>query len=398
MRDSDDVAGRQRLPVDPARAAASVLAAALVAVPSVNPALEEGGTGEGEIAALCAGWLREWGFSVEVVESGPGRPNVLARLRRGAGPRLLLYGHLDTVGVAGMTVSPFGADVRDGRLWGRGAADMKGGVAAVLVAAREAARAGRFHGELIVALVADEEWASEGMDALVAAGLTADGAVVCEPTELAIMPAHKGFAWMEVVFRGRAAHGSRPDEGVDAIRHAGHFLARLDEIEAELAARPAHPLLGHGTIHAGTIHGGTAFSVYPAECRVGIERRTLPGETAESAAGQLRALLERLRPQIPALDATVVPGLARPGTEVDPDSPLARALATAIAAGGRRPAFRGMTAWVDAAILNEAGIPALCFGPGSIAAAHTADESAPVAEIDEAADVLGRLIHEFCAG
>jgi acetylornithine deacetylase len=183
---------------------------------------------------------------------------------------------------------------------------------------------------------------------------------------------------------------------VDAIRHAGHFLARLGEIEAELAARPAHPLLGHGTIHAGTIHGGTAFSVYPAECRVGIERRTLPGETAESAAGQLRALLERLRPELPALDATVVPGLSRPGTEVDPASPLARALAAAIAAGGREPAFRGMTAWVDAAILNEAGIPALCYGPGSIAAAHTADESAPVAEIDEAADVLERLILGFC--
>lgn len=384
-------------PIDADTADAVALTRALVTVPSVNPALEPGGAGEAGVAELAAGWLEGWGFSVERTEFAPGRASVVARVRRGGGRRLVLNGHLDTVGVAGMTVPPFGAEIRDGRLYGRGACDMKAGIAALLAAARDAVREGSFRGELIVALVADEEHASLGMQAVLDEGLKADAAVVCEPTGLAVMPANKGFVWLDVSFRGRAAHGSRPDRGVDAIRHAGRFLAALDEIDAALTAAPAHPLLGHGSLHAGTIQGGTAPSIYPASCDLVLERRTLPGEDPAGVVAAIQAVLDRLRAEVPGFDATLTPGLARPATEVPVDAPIVQALLAALAETGQPQVVAGMTAWVDAALLNEAGIPAVCFGPGSIEDAHSADESVPIAEIHAAHAVLRALIRGYLA-
>jgi acetylornithine deacetylase len=375
-------------------ASASVvdLARALVATPSVNPTLDPSGDGEERIAELAADWLRSWGFQVELVEAGPGRPSVLARATRGEGGRtLLLSGHLDTVGVQGMAIDPFDPVVEDGRLRGRGSADMKGGVAAALAAARDAAETG-FRGSLVVALSADEEEAAEGCLRLVEDGLEADAAVVCEPTGLAIMPAHKGFTWIRVEFRGQAAHGSRPERGVDAIRHAGLFLARLDELEGTLTARKPHPLLGHGSIHAGTIEGGTAPSVYPSSCRLTLERRTLPGEGVPAVLSEVEYLLAQLRSDEPSLDAGLEVRLHRGGSEVPRDHPIVDALSAALRGAGREPRIEGMSAWVEAGILNQAGTPAVCFGPGSIEEAHTARESVPVEEIETAHRVLAALI------
>ncbi len=373
---------------------ALALARALVATPSVNPVLEADGAGEAPIATLTAGWLRDWGFQVELVDAAPGRPSVLARLERGAGPTLILNGHLDTVGVAGMTIDPFDPVVRDGRLMGRGSADMKGGVAAALAAARDAAAEG-FAGTLIVALTADEEEAGRGARRLVADGLEADGAVVCEPTSLDIMPAHKGFTWAELTFRGRAAHGSRPDRGIDAIHHAGLFLARLGELESTLRTREPHPLLGHGSVHAGTIRGGAAPSVYPERCTLTLERRTLPGEGADAFRTELEFALGQLRSEVPSLDVSLEITLHRNGADVPADHPLPAALSDAARATGLAPAVAGMTAWVEAATFVEAGIPAVCFGPGSIEAAHTADESAPADEIPAAHRTLTELVRRF---
>jgi acetylornithine deacetylase len=374
------------------------LARALVSVPSVNPDLERGGAGEREIAGLTADWLRDWGFDVEVTEAAPGRASVLARARRGAGPTLILNGHLDTVGVAEMSVDPFAADVRDGRLYGRGACDMKAGIGALLAAARDAAQQGSFSGELVVALVADEENASIGLQSLLDNGLAGDAAVVCEPTNLAIMPAHKGFVWLGLEFHGRAAHGSRPELGVDAIRHAGLLLAQLDALESELSRRPTHPLLGQGSIHAGTIAGGTAASVYPATCRLTLERRTLPGETTADVRAELESLLEQLRADVPDLDAKVRVTLERPGTEVAADAPVVQALEAALQEAGVDQRHEGMSAWVDAALLNVAGTPAVCFGPGSIEQAHAADESVPVDQLEMARQALAGLIRRLLPG
>ena len=373
---------------------AVVLARALIATPSVNPALEPTGSGEAEIAALTAGWLRSWGFDVELVEAPPGRPSVLARHGDGDGPTLILNGHLDTVGVEEMVIDPFDPVVRDGRLLGRGSADMKGGVAAALAAARDATRDG-YRGTLIVALTADEEVAGLGARRLVENGLMADGAVVCEPTSLDVMPAHKGFTWIELTFRGRAAHGSRPERGVDAIRHAGLFLARLGDLESALAERTPHPLLGSGSVHAGTVRGGTAPSVYPAACTLTLERRTLPGETGDTFRAEVELVLETLRSEVPTLDASLDVTLHRPGSEIAAEHRLVAAVTDAARSAGLRPATAGMSAWVEAVTFTEAGIPALCFGPGSIGDAHSTDESVAVAEIHAAHSALTALIGTY---
>jgi acetylornithine deacetylase len=362
------------------------LAQLLVATPSVNPALDPGGAGEEEIAGLVAELLEEWGLRAEVRPVAPGRSNVVALLE-GEGPVLMLNGHLDTVGVEGMVVPPFEAEIVASRLAGRGAADMKGGVAALLAAAARLASGGP-RPNLVVALTSDEEHASLGMQAIVREGPRADLAVVCEPTGLAVMPAHKGFVWVKASFRGRAAHGSRPDLGVDAIRHAGLFLAALDEYADELASRTPHPLLGLGSIHAGTIAGGTAPSVYPGHCEVQLECRTMPGTDSRGVLADLGRIAETLATREPALDVSLEVTLERPGTEVDAASPLVHRLLAASRAHGVRPAVEGMSAWVDAAFLNEAGIPAVCYGPGSTEQAHTADEWIDTAEIATCAAVL----------
>lgn len=362
------------------------IARMLVGTPSVNPTLAPGGAGESQVAALCADWLELWGLRPEVVEAAPGRPNVVGRLE-GEGQTLLLNGHLDTVGVDGMTVPPFDAAMDGDLLVGRGSCDMKGGVAALLAATARLADAER-RPNLIVALTADEEHASLGMAAFVRGDPFADYAVVCEPTSLAVMPAHKGFVWIRATFRGRAAHGSRPDLGIDAIRHAALYLSALDGYGKELRSREPHPLLAHGSLHAGTIRGGTAESVYPDRCELLLERRTMPGESPDSVVHEFEAVLAELDAREPNLDATLEMTLERPGTEVALDSPLVTGLLEAGDVHGVPRTVEGMTAWVDAAFLNEAGIPAVCYGPGAIDQAHTENEWIDVREIRTCANVL----------
>jgi acetylornithine deacetylase len=342
------------------------------------------------MARVTADILEGWGFDVTVREVAPGRPNVVARLS-GAGPTLMLNGHLDTVGIDGMTVDPFAATLDGARLLGRGSCDMKGGVASLLAAAHELARSGP-RPDLVIALTADEEHASIGMADLVRTpGGTADFAVVCEPTSLRVMPAHKGFVWLEADFRGRAAHGSRPELGVDAIRHAGLYLAALDGYADELRNRGPHPLLGPGSFHAGTINGGTAESVYPDRCTLLLERRTLPGESPEEVLSDFQRVLDDLAAREADVDAALRMTLERPGTEVPESHTLVQTLRAAADAEGTPAPVEGMTAWVDAAFLNEAGVPAVCYGPGSIEQAHTADEWIDVSEIRTCARVLERF-------
>ena len=376
---------------------ARALTAALVRVDSRNPSLVRGGPGEAECARLLRDVLDAWGFRTELHDVAPGRPNLVARIGGGGSGRSLMFnGHLDVVGTEGMVHEPFAAGVRDGRLYGRGSADMKGGIAAMCAAAHRAAGAG-IGGEVIIAAVADEEYESLGTRALIASGVRADAAVITEPTRLSIMPAHRGFVWMDIEVTGRAAHGSRWDIGVDAIRHMGLLLAELDRLDAEVLPRTAHPLLGRGSLHASLISGGIGYSTYPDRCALGLERRTIPGETAEGVVAEVRALCAAIAARRPSFVADVRLGGAQGPSDVAVDAPLVTGLRDAVQAAGVPVVVEGMSAWTDAALLNEEGIPAVCFGPGDISLAHAAEEYIPLDEIDRATAILASLAGRWCA-
>jgi acetylornithine deacetylase len=306
----------------------------------------------------------------------------------------MFNGHLDVVGTAGMTHAAFDAAVRDGRIYGRGASDMKGGVAAMCAAAAQLRD--ELKGDIIVAAVVDEEWKSAGTSALIASGIRADAAIVTEPTKLAIMPAHKGFVWLEVTVHGRAAHGSRWDIGVDAIRHAGLLLAELDRVETEDLSRRGHPLLGRPSLHGAFIEGGLGLSTYPDRCIVRIERRTIPGETVADVQREILQACTRVRERRPVFSADVNLMFSQPPSDVPSSAPIVRALADQLRERGMSVTSSGMSAWTDAALLNEAGIPAICFGPGDMALAHAAEEYIEVREIQQATEILVALARGWC--
>jgi acetylornithine deacetylase len=249
--------------------------------------------------------------------------------------------------------------------------------------------------QIVIAAVADEEYASAGMRALVDSGVTAEFAILTEPTRLAICPAHRGFVWAELEFTGRAAHGSRYDIGVDAIRHASLVLADLDDLETQVLPLSTHPLLGRGSLHASSIEGGSGLSTYPERCTVIIERRTLPGESADGVLEELEAACARVGAKRPELRASVRLIEAQSPSDVSVDGPVVTRLKRALEAEGMEARIEGMSAWTDAAILNAAGIPAICFGPGDIALAHAAEEFVPIAEIDKATTVLTRVARDW---
>ena len=372
---------------------AVALTRALVEIDSRNPTLSPDAPGERNIALFLGKILEAWGFSVSIPESSVDRPNLIATLGPSDAPAMMFAGHLDTVGVEGMTHDPFSAALKDGKLYGRGSCDMKSGIAAMCVAALRASRAAgkSANRKIIIAAVSDEEYESVGMQALLATPIRAECAVLTEPTRLAICPAHRGFVWIEIGFVGRAAHGSRYDVGIDAIRHAGLVLAELDGIESGPLHERSHPLLGRPSLHASTIVGGIGMSTYPDRCILRIERRTIPGESAETALTEVTNACERVRARRPELEASVKLIAAQAPSDVSRDAMVVEMLEGALIAEKMGVSIEGLSAWTDAALLNAAGIPAVCFGPGDIALAHAAEEFVPVDEIEKATAVLERV-------
>jgi acetylornithine deacetylase len=382
------------MPAIPARGDAVALTRTLVAIDSRNPSLVGDGPGERVCANALAGILDQWGFRVEMQETAASRPNVIARIGQGGGRALLFNGHLDTVGTEGMAHPPWDATVHNGRVYGRGATDMKGGVAAMCAAALRAVDAG-LDGEVIVAAVTDEEYESIGTRALVASGVRADAAIVTEPTRLAICPAHRGFAWLELVVHGRAAHGSRYDIGVDAITLAAAVLTELDAHQRDVLTARAHPLLGRPSLHASIISGGLGLSTYPDRCSVQLERRTLPGETAVDFTREVEDACSRVRARISPFRADIIPGFAQLPNDVAATHAVVRALATSLERWGEPATIEGLPCWTDAALLSAAGIPAICFGPGDIGLAHSAEEYVEISEIERATVVLSEFVSEW---
>jgi len=364
----------------------------LVAVNSVNPTLVPGAPGEREIADLVAHELRRSGLDVSVDTVADGRPNVIGVLEgRGKGRTLMFCGHTDTVGVAGMS-DPFTPIERDGRLYGRGAQDMKGGVAAMMSAAAAVAQRGLPSGRLIVAAVVDEEHSSIGADALVTRW-RADAGVVTEPTDLAIAVGHKGFAWVEITVEGRAAHGSRPAEGQDAILRLGRVMTRLEALDRALQAQTPHPLVGTGSLHASFVQGGRELSSYPDRATLQMERRTLPGEPTSTALAEVQTILEALGREDVTFRGTATAMFSRPAYEVPRDHELPTRLAAALARAGGTPRVTGASFWTDAAVLGHAGIPSILFGPGG-AGLHSTEEYVNVADVLLCRDALA----EFARG
>lgn len=353
------------------------LAAALVAIDSVNPALVPGGAGEEEIAFFVADWCAAHGLEVEVV--GGDRPSVIA-IRRGSGGgrSLMLNGHLDTVGLAGMD-APLEPRVEDGRLYGRGSYDMKGAVAAILVAAAEASG---LRGDVIVTAVSDEELASVGTETVLG-HVHADAAIVVEPTDLRVAVAHRGFVGFELETTGVAAHGSRPDLGVDAIAKMGPVLTALAELDEALRTGPHHPLAGPASLHTSLIEGGQELSSFPARCVLTGERRTIPGETVEQVERELRQI---------AGDAALRIIAAREPYEAPAGHPFVELVRRA--AGAEDVA--GAVFWTDAALIAAAGIPTVVYGPAG-AGAHAALEWVDLASLERLREVVLRVAADWCA-
>jgi acetylornithine deacetylase len=354
----------------------------LVAIDSVNPELIAGAAGEAEIARFVADWLEGAGLEVEIEEVAPGRPNVVGIARgRGGGRTLLLNAHMDTVGVAGMERAhePY---VENGRLYGRGAYDMKASLAAIMLAGAEAARR-TLRGDVVVTAVVDEEVASIGTEA-VAARYRADGAIVSEPTEMRVAVAHRGFVAFEIETQGFAAHGSRPDLGIDAIAHMGEVLVRLRELDRRLRANPSHPLLASGSLHASVIEGGQEYSSYPERCLLQAERRTVPGETMEHVQGEIRDLLGDLDGQTRVV-------LARPPFQVDEGDAIVE-LVRRHADDGE---VVGVPFWADSALLAGAGIPTVLFGPSG-EGAHAVVEWVDLAAAERCLEIYLAVAEEFC--
>ncbi len=338
----------------------------MVRIDSTNPKLVPGGAGETEMAAWLVETCAALGFNVATQKAAYARPNVIAGWRgSGGGRSLLLTGHTDIVGTQNMTIPPFEPRIEGGRLYGRGSFDMKGGLAAILGAAA-ALRDGGFQpaGDLHLGFVVDEEYASIGMDALVRQ-LRPDAAILAEPTDLEVGVAHRGFAWLTITTQGKAVHGSLYEEGVDAIAHMGRVLAALERMESETFSKRAHPLLGRPSVHASLIEGGLGLSTYPDACTLQIEHRLLPDETGENVLALWQGALGRLAAADPAFQAEARLDVWRPGFEIGQDAPVVQTLDAAYReVMGRPPAYTGVLAWLDSAVLSAAGVPTVILGTG----------------------------------
>ena len=377
-------------PVDAGRIARTL--AEMVAIPSVNPfGTGNDAGGEAALGAYVAAWLADHGCDVTVCEVAAGRPNVIARIAGGPGRSIMLAGHLDTVGVEGYP-EPFEPRVIDGRLHGRGSADMKGGLAAILEVAAALADAGRVpDGDVVIAAICDEEFEMIGSRRIGRDGPACDFGVVAEPTSLAVCPAHKGQLGLVLRTLGRAAHSSRPELGTNAIRQMMRAVDALETYADALMARDPHPLCGHPTYNPGVISGGTVASVVPASCELEIDRRTLPGERFEDVIAEIDALLGPLA----AADAEFRYEVSGPtwdiaGLDVPIDSePVSRLARAHSAVSGEPPQIEAFPAATDAPNL---GFPAVVYGPGALDQAHSTDEFIDLDEVVVAAQVYVALV------
>ena len=359
-------------------------------------------------ARVLDAYLRGHGVASGLDEVREGRPNVIATVEgKEPGRHLLLCGHLDTVPPnAGSPADFFSAAVENGRMSGRGTVEMKGALAAMAGALVEIEGGGGLRsGRITLAAVIDEEMESLGAEALIKSGFKADGAVIGEPTGNRVAIGHKGLEWLEVVFTGKAAHGSTPEAGVSAIAAAAHFVTLVETELVPDFERRRDPVLGLPAINMGTIQGGQQPSMVAADCRVQLDRRWVATETIEGVFDDIEALLAEVRAARPGLKTELrrMPGgmatMLHGPLVIEPGHPLVRAAQGALEGSGRAGGpLTVFPAWTDGALISrEAGIPTLVWGPGELALAHSAEESVPVEEILVAARLYADAARRFTA-
>ncbi|MHA1934910.1 MAG: ArgE/DapE family deacylase [Candidatus Thorarchaeota archaeon] len=369
----------------------------LIRIESVNPTLVSGGAGEGEIAAYIGRYLERLGLEVHYQKIDSSRSNVIGILRgTGDGRTLMLNGHTDTVSIKGMDIEPLEPKYSDGRVYGRGSCDMKGSLSAMVMAAESIIKSGqKLTGDVILVFVADEEYASLGTENLIKE-YTADAAIVTEPTNLDIIIAHKGFAWMQIEVYGKAAHGSQFARGVDAIVKTGKVLSAIGELEQIFASLPPHPLLQRPSIHASLIEGGVELSTYPDYCKIQLERRSLPNENKETIEAEIQAVIERIGSADQQFNARSEVFFYRPGFEISDDTPIIEYLNKACEAViSHKPKLVGASWWTDAALLTGAGIPTVLFGPIG-EGGHSATEFVDFDSLVTTTRILIKTIVNFC--
>lgn len=368
----------------------------LVRIPSVNPPGEEQ-----EVAGFYAERMRKLGLEVTVFDVKPGRPNVVGVYRGGDGPTIMFNGHLDVVppgDIKSWSRDPFGGQIENGRIYGRGSTDMKGGLAAMLTMVEAIKESGiGIKGNIMLTGVMDEESGGEGTQVLIRKGYKADMCVVAEPTELKVLIAHKGNLWLEVTTFGKAVHSStvrskNPRVGLNAIYKMNKITSAMEKYLLELEKRP-HPLVGNPTVSVGTISGGTKTNVVPDKCTITLDRRLLPGETHEQAREEIDQILDKLRQEDPELKIEIRPILTRPATQVSPDERIVKIGREAVAAvTGNDPGATGFPAGTDLAyLINDAKIPGIVLGPGSLSLAHNVNEYIEIDEIVKATKIFAHI-------
>ena len=368
----------------------------LVQINSVNPGLAPNGPGEKEISLFIKQMLEVLDIPAELDEIAPGRFNVIGRIKgAGDGSSLMLNAHTDTVGVDGMD-DPFSGRIEGDRLYGRGSYDMKGGAAAMLGAAKLLKESGiKLKGDLILTFVADEEYESIGAMEL-ARKISADAAIVTEPTDLNLCPAHRGFGIFTIKTKGKTAHGGRHQEGIDANLMMGKLLSKLSDLSTKITQTKTHDLCGEASLHVPLINGGRSLFIYSAECTINVERRTLPGETLDDVTGELQELISELKKEDECFQAELSCDIWRQPYESDHSSGLFSICKEATEqVMGSTPGTIGHTWWEDSAIFGEAGIDTIIMGPQG-AGIHEEVEWVDLESVDTLADILFRTARQFC--
>lgn len=368
----------------------------LIRIDSRNPASEDGAPGEWELAVHVENLLEQLGWPATLHDLGDRRANVVARRKgTGRGPALMLNVHLDTVGVAGME-DPFSGRRRDGRIWGRGAQDTKGGMAAVLGAAKALSDDSvDLKGDVVLAFVADEEHQSRGTTALLEHVRT-DAAIVLEPSDLDVCTAHRGFGVFRLRTQGRKAHGGQSSLGIDANLHMGRVLVELDRLRTRWGAHHRHPVLGAATLHVPRISGGRQLFVYADECTVDLECRTVPGLSHTEVLEELEALVTTLEDRLTDFRGSVESSLWRAPYEIDPARPIVQTVLTAARAVRHEPVRTiGHPWWEDSGLLGDAGIDAVVLGPKGHGL-HTDEEWVDAESVVALGEILYRSIRTYC--